>query len=97
VGADPDVHKTAHGMEVLLLNPNAINAADRSSKIGVQFIFGCFSKPRTKGVEREPGEKKTCDIPDSNKVSATIFPHATFACAIDSESWFIKKGSYCFP
>ena len=61
-------------------------AADLSSSTGKHSISACLSKPKTSGVERDPGEKKTVEIPSSWKVSATICPQAWLDFAMLSES-----------
>ena len=65
MGAEPEVHSRTHGICVRFECPRAIYPADLSSSTGTHSNPVCLSKPKTKGVERDPGEKKTLETPRS--------------------------------
>jgi hypothetical protein len=65
VTAEPEVQSRTAGCLVRLLKPRARKAAVLSSRTGMQVMDGCLSNPKIRGVDREPGEKKTVTTPSS--------------------------------
>ena len=84
VGADPEVQSKRVGKLLRLLDPRARKAADLSSRIGMHSIFGCLSNAKTRGVDREPGEKNTWLTCSLDRQEATVSPQIKLDCPVSS-------------
>jgi hypothetical protein len=56
--------------------PRAKKAAERSSKMGMALIAGCWAKAMARGAEREPGQTIAICKPNRFKVSAKTEAHS---------------------
>lgn len=69
IAADPEVQMSTTGISVVCAIPRAINPADRSSGITLQFILPCLAKARVNGALLEPGAIMASFIPSWKQIS----------------------------